>query len=143
MSFIKLISNIPKRSITFNVPTALFVAFLIHGNTTSVFANDQHTSKRIEVYDLSQNYWDTQHGDTLSEITYFLLPNNPAKRQALSQEIVQLNPTAFINGDPATLLAGKRLWLPGHIKQADSIADPTKTKVETYSWGNIKRPKDE
>ncbi|MBT8119182.1 MAG: hypothetical protein KJN89_05640 [Gammaproteobacteria bacterium] len=96
-------------------------------------------SKRIEVYSLSQNYWDTQYGDTLSGIAQHLLPNNPRKRAALQQDILHLNPDAFVGGDPAMLLAGKRLWLPGYMKQADSSADPSTTIVETYSWGNIKR----
>ncbi len=104
--------------------------------------DNNKSSKRIEVYALSQSYWDTQYGDTLGKITHYLLPNNPAKRETLMQDILRLNPTAFINGDPAKLLSGKRLWLPGYIKQADSIADPTRTTVETYSWGNIKRAKD-
>jgi len=98
-------------------------------------------SKRIEVYSLSQHYWDTQSGDTMSEIVHQLLPNNPYKRAALQQDILHMNPGAFIDGDPAKLLAGKRLWLPGYMKQADSKADPATTTVESYSWGNIKRPK--
>jgi hypothetical protein len=99
-------------------------------------------SKRIEVYSLSQNYWDTQRGDTLSSIVFHLLPNNPSKRTALQQDILHLNPGAFIGGDPARLLAGKRLWLPGYMKQPDSKVDPATTQVETFSWGNIKRPRE-
>lgn len=101
----------------------------------------QTKSKRIEVYSLSQNYWDVQYGDTLSSIAHHLLPNNPSKRQALQQDILHLNPDAFIAGQPEKLQAGKRLWLPGYMKQADSKADPATMTVETYSWGNIKRPK--
>jgi hypothetical protein len=99
----------------------------------------QTKPKRIEVYSLSQNYWDTQVGDTLGSIVQHLLPNNPSKRAALKQDIVRLNPGAFINSNPEQLLANKRLWLPSHMKQADSKADPATTKVERYSWGNIKR----
>jgi len=102
-------------------------------------AAGQTESKRIEVYSLSQNYWDTRYGDTLGDIVHHLLPNNPAKREALKQDIVHLNPQAFINGNPEQLLADKRLWLPGYMKQADSKADPKTTTVERYSWGNIKR----
>ena len=102
-------------------------------------AATQTKSKRIEVYSLSQNYWDTRYGDTLGDIVHHLLPNNPAKREALKQDIVHLNPQAFINGNPEQLLADKRLWLPGYMKQADSKADPATTTVERYSWGNIKR----
>lgn len=97
-------------------------------------------SKRVEVYALSQNYWDTRYGDTLDSIVLHLLPNNPSKHAALKQDIVQHNPQAFINGDASRLLANKRLFLPGYVKQADSKVDPTKTTVESYSWGNIKRP---
>jgi len=104
--------------------------------------NNNSASKRIEVYSLSQNYWDTQYGDSLSEIAHHLLPNNPSKRAALQQDILHMNPGAFIGGDPAKLLAEKRLWLPGYMKQADSKADPATTTVETYSWGNIKRRND-
>ena len=101
----------------------------------------QTNSKRIEVYSLSQNYWDTQYGDTLGEIALHLLPSNPAKHEALKQDIVHLNPHAFISGNPEKLLADKRLWLPGYMKQADSEVNPATMTVETYSWGNIKRPK--
>jgi len=113
---------------------------LLCSMSTALFAA-QTTSKRIEVYSLSQNYWDVQHGDTLSSIAHHLLPNNPAKREALQQDILHLNPSAFIAGQPEKLLAGKRLWLPGYMKQADSKVDPAATTVEVYSWGNIKRPK--
>ncbi len=105
----------------------------------NAFAEQQ--SKRIEVYSLSQNYWDTQYGDTLGKIAFHLLPNNPSKRETLKQDIVQLNPHAFIGSNPERLLADKRLWLPGYMKQADSKVNPATTIVEYYSWGNIKRPR--
>jgi Tfp pilus assembly protein FimV len=111
--------------------------------TTTVSAGDAGSaSKRIEVYSLSQNYWDTQYGDTLGSIAHHLLPNNPSKREALMWDILGLNPDAFIENDPARLLAGKRLQLPGYVKQADTKADPRTTVVERYSWGNIKRPRE-
>jgi len=99
----------------------------------------QTSSTRIEVYSLSQNYWDTQSGDTLGGIVLHLLPNNPSKHAALKQDIVHLNPHAFINGNPEQLLANKRLWLPGYMKQTDSKVNSANTTVESYSWGNIKR----
>lgn len=100
---------------------------------------EQQISKRIEIYALSQNHWDIQPGDTLGSIVQHLLPNNPTKHAALKKDIVHLNPQAFINANPELLLAGKRLHLPGYMKPADSIANPTKTQVERFSWGNIKR----
>ena len=140
--FIKKICKESIHCLAFTRQLPLLTIFLIFSTVNSAFADDQQrASKRIEVYELSQNYWDTQYGDTLSQIVYYLLPNNPAKRESLKQDILHLNPGAFPNGNPANLLAGKRLWLPGYAKQADSIADPSETTVETYSWGNIKRPK--
>ncbi len=103
----------------------------------------EHTgvSKRIEVYDVSQQYYDTRYGDTLSEILWQLLPNNPGKHAALQQEIIRLNPQAFINGNPDRLLAGKRLYLPGYLQKPDNRVDSGRYIIESYSWGNIKRPR--
>ncbi len=136
----------------FNIPVFIrqstIIFMLLNGVVVSLHAasSDNNTgaikSKRIEVYSLSQNYWDVQYGDTLGTIAHHLLPNNPAKREALLQDILHLNPGAFIDGRPEKLLAGKRLWLPGYMKQADSKVDPARMTVETYSWGNIKRLKD-
>jgi hypothetical protein len=120
----------------------IIILFICCGFITAHADAEQTASRRIEVYSLSQNYWDTQDGDTLGSIVLHLLPNNPAKHEALKQDIVQLNPEAFIGGDPDKLLANRRLWLPGYMKQADTKADPDSTVVERYSWGNIKRPRD-
>ncbi|MCK4704794.1 MAG: hypothetical protein KAT90_04905 [Gammaproteobacteria bacterium] len=98
-------------------------------------------SKRVEVYSLSQNYWDTQAGETLGEIAAQLLPHNFNLQQKLMNDIVSQNPDAFQNNDPNYMLANTRLWLPNNLPQIGSQANPKRTEVETYSWGNIKRPK--
>ena len=98
-------------------------------------------SKRVEVYSLTQNYWDTQLGETLGKIAAQLLPHNFNLQQKLITDIVSLNPDAFQNNDPNYMLANTRLWLPNNLPQVDSQATPKHTEVETYSWGNIKRPK--
>ena len=117
----------------------VYSATQTHDNSTATQATE---SKRIEVYSLSQNYWDTQSGDTLSKIVLHLLPNNPSKHAILKQDIVLLNPHAFIGANPERLLAGKRLWLPVYMKQADTKTNPATTTVEQFSWGNIKRPRE-
>jgi hypothetical protein len=80
---------------------ALFLFLMVPAAEADSYDNSaavrQTESKRIEVYSLSQNYWDTRYGDTLGDIVHHLLPNNPAKREALKQDIVHLNPQAFIN----------------------------------------------
>ncbi|NOQ69243.1 MAG: hypothetical protein GQ573_03935 [Gammaproteobacteria bacterium] len=121
----------------------LFICSTFIASNADTYNNNHQAeltiSKRIKVYSLSQNYWDTQYGDTLGQIVIHLLPNNPSKREVLKQDIVDLNPDAFINNNPAQLLANKRLWMPGYMKQADSKVNPATTSVESYSWGNIKR----
>ncbi|MFV9616257.1 MAG: FimV family protein [Gammaproteobacteria bacterium] len=149
MSRVKLFTAMPVINSIFKTSSLLICSGFIAANSIVAMADTynnnpeakQTNSKRIEVYSLSQNYWDTQYGDTLGEIALHLLPNNPAKHQALIQDIVGLNPHAFINGNPGELLANKRLWLPGYMKQADTKMNPATTTVETYSWGNIKRPR--
>jgi len=126
------------KPVNFNLLVKVVAAILLCTSISSVAIAEQQ-SKRIEVYSLSQNYWDTRYGDTLGEIVHHLLPNNPVKRASLKQGILHLNPQAFINGDPEQLLADKRLWLPGYMKQADSKVNPGTTTVEKFSWGNIKR----
>lgn len=123
---------------TMKTITLIICCSLVTSYASYVTAEPQ-TSKRIEVYALSQHHWEIQPGDTLGSIVQHLLPNNPTKHAALKKDIVLLNPQAFINGNPELLLAGKRLQLPGYMKQADSIADPARTQVESFSWGNIKR----
>lgn len=97
--------------------------------------------KRIEVYALSQHYWDVRAGESLSEIAAALLPHNPGLQRALMQDILRMNPHAFIAHDPHRVLAGTRLFLPGELSRADSAVDPQHYTVESYSWGNVKRPK--
>ena len=128
--------------IALNVISAMLLSALVASPAIahdSNSGNEPTRSKRIEVYSLSQNYWDTQTGDTLGNIVIHLLPNNPSKHEALKQDIIRLNPQAFIDNDASRLLAGKRLWLPGYMKQADSRIDPATTSIESFSWGNIKR----
>lgn len=95
-------------------------------------------STRIEVYPLSQNYWDIKTGDTLGEIVNTLLPDNVYLQQKLMRDIVALNPDVFPDGSPHRMLANKRLWLPNAL-QPDNTTAPSGYVVETYQWGNIKK----
>ena len=100
----------------------------------------QAESKRIEVYSLSQNYWDTKSGETLGEIAQQLLPNNPRMQQRLMKDIVALNPNAFQDNNPDHMQAKARIWLPGRMTTPDTKVDRSKTSVQSFAWGNIKRP---
>ena len=96
-------------------------------------------SKRIEVYPLSQNYWDVKYGDTLGEIVDTLVPHNVYLQGQLMRDILTLNPDVFPDGNPHWMLANKRLWLPNAVKPAETPVDPHDYSVESYQWGSIKR----
>ena len=100
----------------------------------------QAESKRIEIYSLSQNYWDTKSGETLGEIAQQLLPNNPRMQQRLMKDIVALNPNAFQDNNPDHMQAKIRVRLPGRMTTPDTKVDRSKTSVQSFAWGNIKRP---
>ena len=98
-------------------------------------------SKRIEVYELSQAYWDTQPGETLGEIVQTLMPDNQYLRAKLMREIVQLNPNAFINGDPGRMLANTRLFLPNSTVGTMHNTEEANYSVKQFQWGSIKTPR--
>ena len=112
-----------------------FLLVIIIGNTAWA------ESRRVEVYPVTQQYWDIAEGDTLSGITAKLLPNNPAMQLRLADDLVRLNSKAFIDNNKDLILAGTRLWLPGKMTKADSKVNKDKYDVKTFSWGNIKTPK--
>ena len=103
--------------------------------TLGCFLNAHAESKRIEVYSNGLSYWDVQQGDTLSEIIAQALPNSPRRRHSLLNDIVQLNPAAFIQNNPDLLKAGVRLWLPGH--GSNLIKQINKNNTRKFSWGYI------
>lgn len=98
-------------------------------------------SIRVEVYPITQQYWDVTEGETLSGIAAKLLPNNPDMQQTLMEAIIRLNPEAFVNNDRNQLLSKTRLWLPSTMRKADSVVDKNKYDVQSFSWGNVKKPK--
>ena len=98
-------------------------------------------SKRIEVYELSQAYWDTQPGETLGEIVQTLMPDNQYLRAKLMQEIIQLNPNAFTNGDPDKMLANTRLFLPNSTVGTMDKSEAADYSVKQFQWGSIKTPR--
>lgn len=96
-------------------------------------------AKRIEVYPLSQNFYDVAAGETLQQIVLQLLPDRPAQREHLMQEIVQLNPTAFIRQNPNRLKAGVRLWLPNNPPRPAPQPHTRNRHIESFSWGKVIR----
>jgi len=95
-------------------------------------------SQRIEVYPLSQSYWDIKSGDTLGDIVNTLMPDNYYLQEKLIREIVSLNPDVFPGGNPKRMLANRRLWLPNAVKQVENKTDSSGYTIESYQWGSIK-----
>lgn len=119
------------------------IFFLSIYYNAELFANDiqtSSTSRRIQVYSVSQNFWDVKSGETLSGIMKKLLPDNPAIHDSLSQQILDLNPEAFIQSDANKLKANTRLWLPNAIpltptKYTRDKYTRDKYEIRSFSWG--------
>jgi Tfp pilus assembly protein FimV len=118
----------------------IIAALLFMLPTLHPWQTAQAESKRIEVYALGQQYWDTQSGETLGEIVQQLLPNNPRMHPRLMKDIVALNPDAFQNNNPDRMRTNTRIWLPSHLTKPDTAVNRSRTRVESFAWGNIKRP---
>lgn len=101
--------------------------------------NARPESIRVHVYKLSQQYWDVVAGDTLGEIVESLLPADKSAQQQLMRELVELNPDAFLNGDPDRLRANIRLWLPNAVQRPVKPRTGEHVTVERFEWGSIKR----
>lgn len=98
-------------------------------------------SRRIHVYPVTQAYYDVKPGDTLGEITQKIMPNIASMHNQLMSDIVQLNPNAFINGDPNQLKSHVRLWLPNNTAGLDDRVNTNKFTIKDYSWGYTRTPK--
>lgn len=113
---------------------ALTLALLLAGSAAA-------ESTRIEVYPGGQAYVDVRPGNTLGEIVRRLAPGNRALQKRLMQQLLQLNPRAFIDADPNRLKAGARLWLPGQVKRLQQTLDTRRYHIEAFSWGYVQRPR--
>lgn len=116
----------------------LSLIFLSSYYSVEIFANDKQvfkSSKRIQVYSVSQNFWDVKSGDTLGNIIKKLTPDNPATRDSLSQQIIHLNPNAFILGDANKLKANVRIWLPNGMPVSLRKNKKDKYEIRSFSWG--------
>jgi len=121
-----------------NLLTALFPAiFLCFLSLPSIAGQ----SKRIEVYSISQNFWDVSPGETLGDIVKHLLPDNPHLHEKLQTQIVKLNPLAFNQSNPDKLKANVRLWLPNNAQAMQQVKDKNKYEVKSFSWGQAYKPK--
>jgi hypothetical protein len=86
-------------------------------------------------YDTSIRYLHVQKGQTLSNIVRRLYADRRSEWPELTRKIVQLNPHAFINQDPARMKAGVRLELP--VQQVNHAAARKAVGHVTVKSGNV------
>lgn len=80
-----------------------------------IFSLAANSVQAREVYEAEIRYLHVQKGQTLHNIVKRLYPNRQKEWPRLTQEIVKLNPHAFINSDPTKMKAGVRLKLPKKV----------------------------
>ena len=108
---------------------------------TELIADTSHNSKRIEVYSISQNFWDVRQGDSLSDIVLQLLPENKSKREKLFDQIFKTNPHAFIQNNPDKLKANVRLWLSNGSAVRNTPDKSKRYEIKSFDWGQVYRVK--
>ena len=118
--------------------SCLFISFTL---CTDLNADTTSNSKRIEVYSISQSFWDVKRGDSLSEIVLQLLPDNTSKREKLFNEILRVNPQAFIQNNPDKLKANVRLWLSNGSAVRETPDLSNKYEIRSFDWGQVYRVK--
>lgn len=77
----------------------------------------------------SKGVWSVESGQWLGRIVA-ALESDPAKRARLMEEIVFLNPQAFVNADPNRMRAGADLKLPGAAELASKAAPKPTQQAE-------------
>lgn len=129
------------RQLTLNAVCLLLLALSSANNAHADVSSSGSTgeAKPIEVYPLSQNFYDVAAGDTLQQIVLQLLPNRPDQREHLMQAIVKLNPTAFVKHNPSRLKAHVRLWLPNSPPHSVPQLETRNLQIESFSWGQVIR----
>lgn len=81
-----------------------------------------------EAYNADIRYLHVQKGQTLHNIVRRLYPDRAKEWPKLSQDIVKLNPHAFIDNDPTKMKAGVRLTLPKKVVVRSTPIQPVKLK---------------
>lgn len=81
-----------------------------------------------EIYNADIRYLHVQKGQTLHNIVRRLYPERVKEWPKLTQDIIKLNPEAFVDNDPAKMKAGSRLKLPKRVVVRSMPAQPVKLK---------------
>lgn len=107
----------------------LILLFIVGFNPADSFAK--------EIYDSDIRYLHVQKGQTLHNIVRRLYPQRRKEWQNLTNEIIRLNPHAFIDKDPTKMKADVRLKLPKKVVVRSNTARLKKVGTVDESSGNV------
>ncbi|MBE9560520.1 MAG: FecR domain-containing protein [Proteobacteria bacterium] len=107
----------------------LILLFIIGLNPAVSFAK--------EVYDSDIRYLHVQKGQTLHNIVRRLYPQRRKEWQNLTNEIIRLNPHAFVDNDPTKMKADVRLELPKKVVIRSNKARLKKVGTVAESSGSV------
>ena len=93
-----------------------------------IFGLNPSVSLAAETFNADIRYLHVQKGQTLHNIVSRLYPERVKEWPKLKQDIVKLNPHAFIDNDPTRMKAGVRLELPKRVVVRSTPARPVKAK---------------
>jgi len=93
-----------------------------------IFVLNPSVSFATESFNADIRYLHVQKGQTLHNIVSRLYPERVKEWPKLRQDIVKLNPHAFIDNDPTRMKAGVRLELPKRVVVRSTPAQPVKLK---------------
>lgn len=107
----------------------LILLFIVGFNPADSFAK--------EIYDSDIRYLHVQKGQTLHNIVRRLYPQRRKEWQNLTNEIIRLNPHAFVDNDPTKMKADVRLKLPKKVVVRSNTARLKKVGTVAESSGNV------
>lgn len=107
----------------------LILLFIVGFNPADSFAK--------EIYDSDIRYLHVQKGQTLHNIVRRLYPQRRKEWQNLTNEIIRLNPHAFVDNDPTKMKADVRLKLPKKVVVRSNTARLKKVGTVADSSGNV------
>lgn len=107
----------------------LILLFIVGFNPADSFAK--------EIYDSDIRYLHVQKGQTLHNIVRRLYPQRRKEWQNLTNEIIRLNPHAFVDNDPTKMKADVRLKLPKKVVVRSNTARLKKVGIVAESSGSV------
>ncbi len=103
-----------------------------------IFGLGSVASAEVSNYSADIRYLHVQKGQTLHNIVKRLYPSRVREWPKISNEIVRINPHAFVNSDPTQMKAGVRLKLPQRaVIRSTPVKAQKKVGIVAQSEGSV------